>query len=288
MRGWAGSPYSKWCENRQLTRGCRDGVSKQIPIMGNSMRQIFGALLVFAALPVVSGNAADMPLKAPPVAAAVYNWTGFYLGGEIGGGWSTSTTTNLDGNGGFPAGFVNGPVNSSGVLGGAYAGANYQFNNIVVGIDGYYDAADLTGSATDISPGPGPGTGNISGKNEKMKWDSAITARLGLASSNWLFYAKGGWAWARFSSIGVTTTAGGGPVGSGSASDTRNGGTVGVGVEYGFTPHWAGRLEYDYVKFQTASFNSINVSAITGAVSTHAKTASSDLNELKAGLAYRF
>ena len=247
------------------------------------MRKIFGALLVFAALPVASGNAADMPLKAPPVAAAVYNWTGFYLGGEVGGGWARSTITNVDPSGGFPAGFINNPMSTSGILGGGYAGYNYQFNNFVIGIDGYYDAANLTGSATDVSPT----TGNISVKNERMKWDSAITGRLGIANNNWLFFMKGGWAWAGFSSIGVTTTAGGAAVGSGRSSDTRNGGTVGVGVEYGFTPHWSAKLEYDYVKFQTSNFNSSNVSA-AGAPSTPAKTASSDLNELKAGVAYRF
>jgi outer membrane immunogenic protein len=252
------------------------------------MRKILGTLVVLAALPTASANAADMALKAPPVVAAAYNWTGFYLGGEIGGGWSSSTTTNIDASAGFPARFVNAPINMRGVLGGAYAGANYQFNTIVVGIDGYYDGADLNGSATDVSPGPGPGTGNVSNKNESMKWDSAVTGRLGLTASNWLFYVKGGWAWAEFDSSAVTRTAAGVAVGSGNASETRNGGTVGIGVEYGFTPHWAGRIEYDYVKFQTSSFNSTNVSATTGAISTPAKTASSDLNEMKAGIAYRF
>lgn len=247
------------------------------------MRKIFGALLVFAALPLAPGHAADMPMKAPPVAAAVYGWTGFYLGGEVGGGWSRSTATNINPIGGFPAGFVNGPIDMSGVLGGGYAGYNYQINNIVLGIDGYYDGAGLTGSGTDVSPT----TGNISNKNEKMKWDAAITGRLGLAANNWLFFVKGGWAWAGFSGNSVSVTAGGALVGSGTSSDTRNGGTVGVGVEYGFTPQWSAKLEYDYVKFQTASYTSSNVSA-AGVPSTPAHTATSDLNELKAGLAYRF
>lgn len=247
------------------------------------MRKIFGALLGFAALPVAAGHAADMPMKAPPVAAAVYSWTGFYLGGEVGGGWSRSTTTNINPSGGFPAGFVNGPIDMSGVLGGGYAGYNYQINNIVLGIDGYYDGADLTGSGIDLSPT----TGNISNKNEKMKWDAAITGRLGLTVNNWLFFVKGGWAWAGFSGNSVSVTPGGALVGSGTSSDTRNGGTVGVGVEYGFTPQWSAKLEYDYVKFQTASYTSSNVSA-AGVPSTPAHTATSDLNGLKAGVAYRF
>jgi outer membrane immunogenic protein len=248
------------------------------------MRNVVAALIVFGAVPVASGFAADMPLKAPPAVTTVYNWTGFYLGGEIGGGWSRSTVTNIDPSGGFPANFVNSPINMSGVLGGGYIGYNYQMNNVIVGIDGYFDGAGLTGSGVDVSPT----TANISNKTEKMKWDSAITGRLGLTSNNWLFFVKGGWAWAAFSGTGVTTTALGVPVGSGSYSNNdRNGGTVGVGVEYGFAQHWSAKLEYDYVKVQTSTFNSSNVSA-AGAASTPAKSASSDLNELKGGIAYRF
>jgi outer membrane immunogenic protein len=249
-----------------------------------AMRKVLGALVAFAAMPVATGYAADMALKAPPpVAAAMYNWTGFYLGGEIGGGWARSTNTDVTASGGFPAGFTASPINSSGVLGGGYAGYNYQINQIVLGIDGNYDWADLTGSGRDVSPT----TGNTSAVSEKVKWDAAITGRLGIANNNWLFFAKGGWAWAGFSGNATSTTPGGALFGSSSSSDTRNGGTVGAGIEYGFAPHWSAKLEYDYVKFRTASFNATAVSA-AGVVSTPTKSATSDLNELKGGVAYRF
>jgi outer membrane immunogenic protein len=225
-----------------------------------------------------------MPLKAlrAPYAAA-YSWTGLYIGGELGGGWVRETTTQVDPSGGFPAGFVNAPISLSGILGGGYAGYNYQFNNVVIGIDGNYDAASLTGSGQDVSPT----TGNISNKSDKMKWDAAITGRLGLANNNWLFFVKGGWAWAGFSGTGVTTTAAGTPFGSGSSSDTRDGGTVGVGIEYGFTPHWSAKIEYDYVKFETSSFNAATLSA-RGVAGAPARSVTSDLDELKGGIAYRF
>jgi|HubBroStandDraft_5_1064220.scaffolds.fasta_scaffold30681_2 outer membrane immunogenic protein len=258
------------------------------------MRKVLGALVAFAAMPVATGYAADMALKAPPpVAAAVYSWTGFYLGGEVGGGWASETTTNIPGGGGFPAGFVGAPIHASGVLGGGYAGYNYQINNIVLGIDGYYDAADLTGSGNDVAPGPGLGTGNISAKNLKVSWDSAITGRLGIANNNWLFFVKGGWAWARFSGTSTLTSAAGAVLTNGTASSTRNGGTVGGGIEYGFASHWSAKLEYDYVKFRTANFNSTDVAtgagpAPAGTITTPARSASSNLNELKAGVAYRF
>jgi outer membrane immunogenic protein len=248
------------------------------------MRKHLAVVAFLAASPIAVASAADMPLKAPraPYVAA-YSWTGLYIGGEIGGGWSHATTTRVDAGGGFPAGFVNAPINMSGVLGGGYAGYNYQMNNIVFGIEGNYDGADLTGSGGDVSPT----TGNLGTQSEKMKWDAAITGRLGLANNNWLFFVKGGWAWAGFSGTGVTTTAGGAAVGNGNSSETRDGGTVGVGIEYGFMPHWSAKVEYDYVRFETANFTSNNVSA-AGVASTPARSATSDLSEVKGGVAYHF
>jgi outer membrane immunogenic protein len=258
------------------------------------MRKVLGAIIAFAAMPVAGAYAADMALKAPPpVAAAVYNWTGFYIGGEVGGGWSSNTATDIPGGAGFPAGFVSAPVHLSGVLGGGYAGYNYQINNIVLGIDGYYDGSGLRGNGSDIAPGPGAGTGNVSAKNDKIKWDSAITGRLGIANNNWLFFVKGGWAWAGFSGTSALSTPAGVLLNTGTTSSTRNGGTVGAGVEYGFAPHWSAKLEYDYVNFKTANFNATVVAtgagaAPAGTVTTPARSATSNLNELKAGVAYRF
>ena len=248
------------------------------------MRKVIGTLLAFAAMPMAAGYAADMPLKAPPqIAAAVYSWTGFYLGGEIGGGWARETTTVLSlPAGGNPVGTVLNPVSLSGVLGGGYVGYNYQINQIVLGIDGYYDAAGLTGTGSDISA-----TGNLLSHSDKMKWDSAITGRLGFANNNWLFFVKGGWAWAGFSGMTTNTTAGGAFAGTSTSSDTRDGGTVGAGIEYGFAQHWSAKLEYDYVKFRTATYNITSVTA-AGVVTTPARGTSSDLNELKAGVAYHF
>src|SRR6266704_2362367 len=76
-----------------------------------------GALLVMAS----SGAfAADLPVKAPAMLPiAVYNWTGFYIGGNVGGAWETSTLTdNL-----FGVSFSN---SRSGFIGGGQIGYNWQ------------------------------------------------------------------------------------------------------------------------------------------------------------------
>ena len=249
-------------------------------------------ILAVAAVVMPAGGvfAADMAIKAPYGAApvpyvAAYNWTGFYVGGEIGGGWATEQVTVVTNNAGasFPPGTVLNPVNDSGILGGIYGGYNYQINQIVLGVDGDYTWARLTGSARDISSV----NGNTAAESNAVNWISTVTGRLGYAANNWLFFAKGGWASAGFGASSVTTTPAGAFSGMTTSSETRNGWIAGGGVEWGLAAHWSAKLEYDYVKFNTAVFNVTDVTA-AGAVSNPERSATSSLNMLKAGLAYRF
>jgi outer membrane immunogenic protein len=242
------------------------------------------AVAVFGFASVAS--AADMPTKAPPyVPAAAYNWTGFYVGGQVGGGWASSTTTDVDGTSAFRAGFVDSAISYSGVLGGGYAGFNYQINQFVIGVDGDYSWADLTGSSTELSPLL---SGYTTSFSEKMKWVATLTGRLGYAMNNWMLFAKGGGAWAGFSGTTNTLTSGGAPYSYGTGSSTRDGWTIGTGVEWGFAAHWSAKLEYDYVNFSTANWNSTITRVNNGNVTTPARSATSYLNILKLGVAYRF
>ena len=254
------------------------------------MRKTLAWLAVLAAMPVGAASAADMALKAPPpVPSVAYNWTGFYLGGELGGGWASQQSTVLTQTSpttAFPPGFASNPVNMSGVLGGFYAGGNYQINQFLVGIDGDYTWADLTGTGSDLSPIPG--NGDISYHNDKMDWVSTVTGRLGFVNNNWLFFAKGGGAWAGFSSSNHTNNAAGTLLNTSTASETRNGWTVGGGLEYGLGAHWSAKVEYDYVKFDTATVTLTETNAATGAVGYPTRSVTSHLNMLKAGIAYQF
>jgi outer membrane immunogenic protein len=100
-------------------------------------------LLASAAIAAVmagSAFAADMPLKAPPPVLA-YDWSGFYLGGVIGGGWTRTDTS--DPGLGVIGTLLNVPVvqttDSSGFIGGIEGGDRYQFGKLVVGWE-----ADMT------------------------------------------------------------------------------------------------------------------------------------------------
>jgi outer membrane immunogenic protein len=234
-----------------------------------------------------AASAADMPTKAPAYAPIPFSWTGFYVGGHLGGGWFDNQVTNgpnaADGTVNFPPGFVHDTAKGSGWLGGGYAGFNYQVNQFVVGIDGDYSWASLTGSSSDIGP-----TGFLNTGSESVKWIATVTGRLGYAVNNWMFFGKAGWAWAGFSGASSTFNTVGTNTNNNTNEQTRNGWTIGTGMEWGFAPHWSTKLEYDYVKFNTANYNNTDITVPGGVVTTPARIATSSLSMVKLGVAYRF
>jgi outer membrane immunogenic protein len=226
---------------------------------------------------------ADLAYKAPQSVAPVsfYQWTGFYIGGHIGGGWGEEHATELPpGVAGFPAGSMFAPHHLSGFLGGVQGGYNWQASNhFVLGVEGEYSWADLSATASTISPvAPFVSTTTIRSKELAL-----ATGRLGYAANNWLFFVKGGAAWAYNSSTGVGTLTNGTFVNTNFSSLDRSGWTAGGGVEWGFKPNWSAKIEYDHVDFgsATAAVNTSN--GLTALVSS-----SNRVDLVKAGVNYRF
>jgi outer membrane immunogenic protein len=260
------------------------------------MRRIQCALLAtVAAIAFASvASAADMPTKAPVLVASTpvlvaTNWTGFYLGGQMGGGWASNTITTVDPTAAFLAGTVLNPITPSGVLGGVYGGYNYQINQFLVGIDADYSLANLTaGDATDFS-NTGVAGGRTVVSSAKVKALATVTGRLGyVLNNNWLFFGKGGWAWSRWDGSSITINSTSVAVtNTGTNSTTRNGWTLGTGVEWAFAAHWSAKLEYDYIKFNSVSYNNTDITP-AGVVTTPARSATSYMNVVKVGAAYRF
>src|ERR1700738_432974 len=98
-----------------------------------TMKKFLLATVALAALgaPALGPDLGARPYynKAPAYAAPLYNWTGFYIGGHLGGAFSSSNNFNGLVLSGYSAGF----------LGGVQAGADYQFaSNWVVGVEGQY------------------------------------------------------------------------------------------------------------------------------------------------------
>jgi len=191
-----------------------------------------------AAAPAVAADLAARPYtKAPAMIAAVYDWSGFYIGANGGWGSSRSSWDFLPG----VVTFGEGSHDASGGTVGGQVGYRWQAGTWVFGVEAQGNWADFKGS-------------NISLFNATVRNESRIdafglfTGQVGYAANNVLFYVKGGAAvtsndYRRF--VAATNT-----LFAASNDDTRWGGTVGVGLEYGFAPNWSFGVEYNHLFMQ--------------------------------------
>lgn len=177
--------------------------------------------------------AADMAVKAPPMLPIpIYNWTGFYIGGNLGGAWASGTLTDN---------FTGASLTDydRGFIGGGQLGYNWQVSpQFVLGVEGTFDGTSISHSGTRATV-----LGDILQGSANTDWVATLAARFGYVENSWLFYIKAGGAWAQSSATVTDLTTGF----SASASNTNSGWTAGAGIEHGLTPHWTVRVEYDYL-----------------------------------------
>ena len=237
-----------------------------------SVRAFVGGIAFAAGIAVGVGSAvaADLPPPVAPVPvapvayapAAIYNWTGIYIGGHAGGGFGNSSWSD-------PFSGASNTFGSSGFLGGAQVGGNLQFNVLVVGVEGDFSWANIKGSGTD-SIGDSINTG--------VNWTSTVTGRIGAAFDRFLVYGKGGVAFAQDASSFTDTFAN-----SASTTFMRTGWTVGAGLEYGITRNLSAKIEYDYLGFGSQALN-----FTTPTTPLYTSNANLNVQEIKAGLNFRF
>jgi outer membrane immunogenic protein len=220
------------------------------------MKGFLLAGVAFAAFGIATqASAADLAArpytKAPPMIAAIYDWSGFYIGANGGWGSSRNCWTALS----APAfGIAN--VNTSegchdatgGVVGGQI-GYRWQSGGWVFGVEAQGDWADLRGSNTSLVL--------LAPFVNRTKIDALglFTGQVGYAWNNVLWYVKGGAAVTNDKYEGLTV----GSTVFDRTSETRWGGTVGTGLEYGFAPNWSAAVEYDHLFMGTrnVSFTSV-------------------------------
>jgi outer membrane immunogenic protein len=200
--------------------------------------------LVALAAPASAADLAARPYtKAPPMIAAVYDWSGFYVGANGGWGSSRNNWDFVTPGGAFVAN--EGGHDATGGVAGGQIGYRWQSGTWVFGLEAQGDWADLKGSNVSLAF---PAFYNQS----KIDAFGLFTGQIGYAANNVLFYVKGGGAVTsdRYRSF----TNPGGALAATAGDDTRWGGTVGVGLEYGFAPNWSAAVEYDHLFMQDKTY----------------------------------
>jgi outer membrane immunogenic protein len=210
---------------------------------GQPMKKIFVAGIAAAAFCGAPVFAADMPVKAAPFAPVV-NWTGCYMGGNLGGGWK-HVRANYD---------TGEPIMDhtfDGFVGGGQIGCDYQVDNKwVIGIQGMLDGSDVKGTVVDS-------TINVNPINVKANWFGTVAAELGyLINPSLKFYGKAGYGWLREKQIyNCSATGCLGFVASLPFSETRSGFDAGLGLTWMFQPNWDVFVEYDHMWLGTKTEN---------------------------------
>ncbi|AND94462.1 outer membrane immunogenic protein [Bradyrhizobium diazoefficiens] len=194
-----------------------------------------GMMAVGLSAPASAADLAARPYtKAPPpVVAPIYDWTGFYIGANGGWGQSHSCVDFVTALGTVASGCGD---RSGGVVGGQI-GYRWQTSQFVFGLEAQGDWADLKNTRVSLfNP-----TLSTTAKTDAI---GLFTGQLGWAWNSALLYVKGGAAVTSNRLTIFDNTTG---IGLVSADNTRWGGTLGVGFEYGFTPNWSVGVEYDHL-----------------------------------------
>lgn len=283
-------------------------------------RLLLGSLVSFVRAGYA--QAADMLVKAPLPPAP--NWTGFYFGGNVGGGWGRQSVSYAPNdpnsaelftaiNGGGP---VSTSFNSSGALAGLQAGYNWQTDrNWLVGVETDFDWSGMKGSGSSsylVFPTT-LALPAVSPVDEQTLWFGTVRGRLGyLPTQTLLGYVTGGFAYAGIrhtgsyinqsgTAFGVGTGAecnANVPCFAGSSSGTAVGWTLGGGFEYAVSQRVSIKAEYLYVSLGATSLTEYGLAAAVlppPAVSPTAPTASinanfdrTNFNVVRIGSNYRF
>jgi outer membrane immunogenic protein len=177
--------------------------------------------------------------------AAIYDWSGFYIGAN--GGYGTSRKCwDYSGVPGarLAVNVADGCHDADGGMVGGQIGYNWQSAAWVFGLEAQGDWADLKGSNVANVPAAVLG-GGVASLTNRSKIDALglFTGRVGYAWNTTLLYVKGGAAVAHDK---YTSSFTGTNINYATASETRWGAAVGVGLEYGFTPNWSFGVEYNH------------------------------------------
>jgi len=195
-----------------------------------------------------------------PYIPLVYSWTGFYIGGMGGYGWSDEVRASIAG--------LSVSTSSNDLKGGFAGGTlghNWQMGSWVTGIEADAAWSDIKYSVSAFGVTAA----------DKIQSLGSVTGRIGYVPIQPLMlYFKGGYAWAdnQVSAAGFGLTF--------AESRFHSGVTVGAGLEYMFVPNLSAKFEYMFADYSNANYLANFVPGGVGLGVT--------VNTVKAGVNYHF
>ena len=295
------------------------------------MKHLLIGISAAASLLATGAFAADLPMKAPPVYTKapvydpIYDWTGFYVGGNVGYSWgnSKSTLSLVDPGSGATLTSTATKFHMDGIVGGGQIGYNWQRERWVFGLEadiqgtgqaGNGSAVCAGGTATVLSSACAVGhTGDTAPFNvpafpvnstlaQSLDWFGTVRGRIGYTMTPTILgYVTGGLA---YGSVGSTDVVSGvnitGPQGVNGSTSTpflaafsnstlRVGWTLGAGVEGVISGNWTARLEYLYVDLGDVSGSfTTPLIAPSGALAVGSYSSHITDNILRVGVNYKF
>ena len=225
---------------------------------------------------------------APARPAPGYNWTGAWVGAQVGYGWGHKH---------WPDFFPDDGFDVKGWLGGVSTGANVQAGIFVVGVESEWLWTDIKGGRRDVTMFGG-GT-QIVDLATKVDWLSLNSVRVGFVPTDRLMvYGKAGVAFAQerhdldasqvIPGLGSTSF-------DLSGKALHTGWLAGIGAEYAFLGNWSAKFEYNYINFgpqnvTTTGVQTINVPPTVGSFANiqPLNDIRQDMHLVKLGINYHF
>jgi outer membrane immunogenic protein len=270
-----------------------------------------GIGLLAIATAAAPATAADLPVKAPVYKAAPidpWNWSGFYIGGNVGYSWGNSDTDAVFSNATSGA-FLFAQSNSfdmNGVIGGGQIGYNWQFAPTwVMGIEADIQASGQDGSTSFLCPGticsagltaiPAASAPSTATLNQSLDWFGTVRGRIGYTfTPTILAYFTGGLAYGKIATDGTLSgfNANGLPTTVAFSGDTTKAGwTIGGGIEGRIAGNWTAKIEYLYMDFGTVSTTAVSPLIFVPAPGTGLRADFSSRvtdNVVRVGINYKF
>jgi outer membrane immunogenic protein len=172
--------------------------------------------------------------------ALAQDWSGFYVG-ALAGGTSVSASASIG-----STGVTFNPAPSGSVAGGLI-GLNWQKGPSVMGLEAEYGGIWNGAPSSSLTYAPDPVV-NTTSEGSTLR----VRARFGVTDDAWMFYVAGGWTQ---SSLQLQLTSQAPFAGHGSnQTHTLSGYNAGAGLEYAFSPHISGRIEYIWDHLGSTSY----------------------------------